>query len=185
MMALFFNRKIEKKDVFALFLGAIGVLTILNVWSFSLDTILSIENMYFLGAAILWPALTIVSSKITKTSPMTFTLYMYVISTIIVLFFYVDATSIDYGNFDSIFWVNILSLAIISTTFATTIYFIGIEKLGANEVSSFIFLVPFAAISLSALFLNEKITSSIIIGTVLTLLAVKILNRIRLFKRAG
>lgn len=182
-MALFFNRKVQRKDFFALILGAIGVLTMLNVWSFSLESIFSTENFYFIGASILWPALTIVSSKITKTSPMTFTLYMYIITTIIVLLFFVDYQHINYENFDSIFWINILSLAIVSTTFATTVYFMGIEKLGANEVSSFIFLVPFFAIVFSVIFLDESLSYSIIIGTVLTLIAVKILNNITFIKK--
>lgn len=183
IMAIFFGRKIEKKDIFALFIGAIGVLTILNVWSFSPKEIFNIQNAYFLGGSILWPILTIVSSKITKTSPMVFTFYMYVITTIMVSLFFMDFQAIKYENFDSIFWINILSLAVISTTFATTIYFIGIEKLGTNEVSSFVFLVPFFAIGLSAIFLKEQIGISMIIGTILTIIAVKILNNIKLIKK--
>ena len=58
----------------------------------------------------------------------------------------------------------------------------GIEKLGASEVSSFIFLVPFAAILLSAIFLQETISTSIIGGTILALVSVKILNDIKFFK---
>ncbi|MGB9802020.1 MAG: EamA family transporter [Arcobacter sp.] len=88
----------------------------------------------------------------------------------------------DYKAFDWIFWLNVLSISVISTTFATTIYFVGIEKLGTNEVSSFIFLVPLFAIILSVIFLKEHISLTIIIGTILTLIAVKILNNIRIFK---
>ena len=181
IMAMFFGRKIGKKDIFALFLGGIGVLTMLNIWSFSHEQIFSQKNIYFVLASILWPILTIVSSKATKISPMVFTFYMYVISTIMVIIFFVDVPSIDYKVFDWIFWLNILSISIISTTFATTIYFVGIEKLGTNEVSSFIFLVPLFAIVLSVIFLKEHISLSIIIGTILTLIAVKILNNIRIF----
>ncbi|MGB7402526.1 MAG: DMT family transporter [Arcobacter sp.] len=182
IMALFFGRRIGKKDIFALVLGGLGVLTMLNIWSFSHEQIFSQKNIYFVLASILWPILTIVSSKATKISPMVFTFYMYVISTILVMIFFVDLPNIDYKAFDWIFWLNILSISIISTTFATTIYFVGIEKLGTNEVSSFIFLVPLFAIVLSVIFLDEKISLSIIIGTTLTLLAVKILNNIK-FKR--
>ncbi|RXJ81814.1 DMT family transporter [Arcobacter sp. F2176] len=181
IMAMFFGRKIEKKDIFALVLGGLGVLTMLNIWSFSHEQIFSQKNIYFVLASILWPILTIVSSKATKISPMVFTFYMYVISTIMVMIFFVDVPSIDYKVFDWIFWLNILSISIISTTFATTIYFVGIEKLGTNEVSSFIFLVPLFAIILSVIFLKEHISLSIIIGTILTLIAVKILNNIRIF----
>lgn len=183
IMALFFGKRILKKDIFALSLGVVGILTMLNVWTFKLEQIFAIQNMYFLGASILWPILTIISSKITKTSPMVFTFYMYIITSIMVSIGFVDFTAIDFNTYDSIFWINILSLAVISTTFSTTVYFVGIEKLGTNEVSSFIFLVPFFAIILSIVFLDEHISPSIIIGTILTIIAVKILNNIKLFKK--
>ncbi len=183
IMALFFGRKIQRKDIFALCLGALGILTMLNIWSFSAEQIFAKQNLYFLAASILWPIITIISSKITKTSPMVFTFYMYIIMTIIVSIFFVDFGKINYESYDYIFWINIISLAVISTTFATSIYFIGIEKLGTNEVSSFIFLVPLFAIILSVIFLKEHISLSIIIGTILTLIAVKILNNIQIFKK--
>ena len=183
LMALFFGKRIQKKDIFALILGAIGVLTILNVWTLSLDAIFTQHNIYFLFASLLWPVITILSSKATDTSPLVFSFYMYIFMTIFVLLFFIDFQAFEYIQYDSIFWLNILSLAIISTTFATSIYFIGIEKLGTNEVSSFIFLVPFSAITLSILFLKEEVHLTIFIGTFLTLWAVKILNNITIFKR--
>jgi drug/metabolite transporter (DMT)-like permease len=108
---------------------------------------------------------------------------MYLFMTILVSIFFVNPLEIKYSSFDSIFWINIFVLAIIATTFSTSIYFIGIEKLGTNEVSSFIFLVPFFAIILSVIFLKEHISYSIILGTILTLIAVKILNNIKIFKK--
>jgi drug/metabolite transporter (DMT)-like permease len=183
LMALFFNRKIEKKDKFALVLGALGVLTILNIWSFSIEDIFTQHNLYFLAASIMWPILTILSSKATNVSPLVFSFYIYIIMIIFVAIFFIDLEKFNYSNYDSIFWINIISLAVFSTAFATTIYFIGIEKLGTNEVSSFIFLVPFSAITLSIIFLKEEVHFSIFIGTILTLIAVKILNNITIFKR--
>lgn len=183
IMALFFGKRILRKDIFALMLGAVGVMTILNVWSFSLEQIFTEHNVYFLFASALWPIVTILSSKATKTSPLVFSFYMYVFMTIIVLIFFVEPTKMSYESFDLIFWANIISLALVSTTFATSVYFIGIEKLGTNEVSSFIFLVPLFAILLSIIFLQEHISASMIIGTILTLIAVKILNNIQIFKK--
>ena len=183
LMALFFGKRIVKKDIFALILGVIGVLTILNIWSFSFEQIFTKHNSYFLFASILWPIFTIISSKSTKTSPLVFSFYMYVFMTILLLIFFVEPTKMPYASFDWIFWANILCVAVVSTTFATSIYFIGIEKLGTNEVSSFIFLVPFFAISLSVIFLKEHISYSIIFGTIMTLIAVKILNNIQIFKK--
>lgn len=183
IMAFFFGKKILKKDYFALAIGALGVMTMLNVWSFSSQQIFSIENMYFLLASILWPALTITSSKITKTSPIVFSLYMYIITSVMVSIFFTDSLEFNYTTYDSIFWINILVLAVVSTTFSTTVYFIGIEKLGTNEVSSFIFLVPLFAILFSIIFLKEPLSISLLIGTILTLIAVKILNNIKIFKK--
>ncbi|PUE65449.1 DMT family transporter [Arcobacter caeni] len=183
-MALFFGKKMTKKDIFALILGVIGVLTILNIWSFSLEQIFTKHNSYFLIASVFWPIFTIISSKSTKTSPLVFSFYMYAFMTILLLIFFVEPTKMPYASFDWIFWANILCVAVVSTTFATSIYFIGIEKLGTNEVSSFIFLVPFFAISLSIIFLKEEVNISIIIGTILTLIAVKILNNIKIFRKS-
>ena len=183
LMALFFGKKLQNKDIFALILGILGVLTILSIWTYSFDQIFTEHNIYFLIASVLWPIFTIISSKSTKTSPLVFSFYMYVFMTILLLIFFVEPLKMNYASFDWIFWTNILSVAIISTTFATSIYFIGIEKLGTNEVSSFIFLVPFFAISLSVIFLKEQISYSIILGTILTLIAVKILNNIKIFKK--
>ena len=183
LMALFFDKKIEKKDKIALIIGAVGVLTILDIWSFSIEDIFTKHNLYFIVASIFWPILTIISSKATKVSPLIFSFYMYIIMVVLVLIFFVDIKQLDYQRYDSIFWINIISLGVFSTAFATTIYFIGVEKLGTNEVSSFIFLVPFSSITLSIVFLNEEVHFSIFIGTILTLFAVKILNNITFFKR--
>lgn len=181
ILALFGERKIVKKDGIALFIGAIGVMTMLNVWSFKAEEIFTVHNMYFILASIFWPIITILSSKSTKISPIVFTFYLYVMTSVLNIIFFVDITKIPYENFDEKFYINLFVLTIIASTFANTIYFLGIEKLGAREVSSFIFFVPFAAIILSAIFLKENITFSIIIGTILTIIAVKILNNIKLF----
>ncbi|WP_044415820.1 DMT family transporter [Halarcobacter anaerophilus] len=183
ILALFGEKKITKKDAFALFIGAIGVLTMLNIWSFKTDEIFLIQNLYFILASIFWPIITILSSKSTKISPIVFTFYLYIATSILNIIFFVDISKIDYQNFDEIFYINLFVLTIIASTFANTIYFLGIEKLGAREVSSFIFFVPFAAIILSAFFLKEKITPSIIIGTILTIIAVQILNNIKIRRK--
>lgn len=183
LMALFFKKRITSKDIFALFLGVLGVLTIIHIWTFNLEEIFAPQNIYFFLAALFWSLITITSSRSTDVSPIVFSFYMYVISTILVMIFFVDVSSIAFDSFDTLFWFNMFIIAIVSTGFATTIYFIGIEKLGAKEVTSFIFLVPFFAILTSAIFLEESITLSIIVGTILTIVALAILNNILVFRK--
>ena len=183
LLALMGAKKVSSKDLFALGLGAIGVLTMLHIWTFDLERILVIHNLYFFLAAILWAVLTIISSKSTKISPIVFTFYMYIVTVALDWIFFVDVSAIPFETFDGIFWVNTLLISLAASTFSNTIYFLGIEKLGAAEVSSFVFLVPFSAIGLSAIFLNETVDLFIIVGTVLTLYAVKLLNNITILKR--
>lgn len=174
----FFKKYFIKKDIFALFIGAIGVLTILNIWMFTIDEILITSNIYFIFACFAWAGLTISNSKLKTIKPLVFTFYVYVITTVIGYFI----TPFNSGNifeFDSIFWINFLIISIVSTTFATSIYFVGISKLGASSASAFIFLVPFNAIFLSYIFLNEPIYVTTIIGTILTIFAVSLLNNIK------
>lgn len=183
ILAILRVRTITKKDLFALALGAIGVLTMLDVWHFDMAQLGAVHNIYFLIASLLWPVVTILSSKATKISPIVFTFYMYIVTTAVTWAFFVDVGALDFSTFDGVFWINILFIAFGASTFANTIYFLGIERLGAREVSSFIFLVPFAAISLSIIFLGESISLSLVIGTVLTLFAVKLLNNISLRRK--
>ena len=178
-MALFFGRKISTKDILALLLGAFGVMMILGVWTLDRSQILTQYNLYFVLASIFWPILTIISSRATKVAPIVFIFYMYVVTTILVALFFVDFSFIKTLNYEPKFLFNILCIAIAGTTFSTTIYFVGIEKLGTNEVSSFIFLVPFFAIGLSAMFLGESIGLHVIMGTILTIVAVSMLNNIK------
>lgn len=183
LMAMFFKKRITSKDIFALSLGVLGVLTIIHIWTFNLEQIFAPANIYFFLAAVFWSLITITSSRSTEVSPIVFSFYMYVISTVLVMIFFVDVNNIAFETFDTLFWFNMFIIAIVSTGFATTIYFIGIEKLGAKEVTSFIFLVPFFAIITSVIFLGESITLSIIIGTVLTIIALAILNNILVFRK--
>lgn len=180
----FLNRKtISLKHSFALILGGFGVMTMLNVFSFDIKEIFSKDNIYFLLASLLWPILTIVSAKAVKTHALVFTFYVYVLSTIFLYIYFIDESLFqEVLNFDFLFWLNMFIISILSTTFATSIYFVGISRLGTKEVSSFIFLVPSSALILSAIFLGEKIDFNTIVGTVCTITAIYILNNLNIFR---
>lgn len=183
LLVLFFKKEFLKKDLLAVSLGAVGVLLILNISNFTFEQIFVIANLYFIYASLAWSSLTISNSK-ANIDPLVLTFYIYSFTTIIGYFI----TPFESGNifeFNYIFWINFVIISIISTTFATSVYFIGIKKIGANEASAFIFLVPFCAVILSYIFLDEPIYLSTFIGIILTISAVMIINNIKLpfFKR--
>ena len=183
LVAILNKKTISLKHSFALILGAFGVLNMLNIWNFDLSEIFSKDTLYFLLASILWPILTIITAKATKINAFVFTFYTYIISSFVLFIFFVDTSIFEkVVNLDFIFWFNLFVITILSTTFATSIYFIGASKLGAKEVSSFVFFVPASALIIGAIFLDEKITSNTIIGTIFTIIAIYILNNLNLFK---
>ena len=179
LMVLFFKKKFTKIDALALFLGAIGVMTILRVWQLDIAEITTKANSYFVFAAVLWAFLTLTSSKQENVEPLIFSFYIYIFTTVLSLIYtkFPSGNIFNFSKFDSLFWIHLLSLSAISTTFGTSIYFIAVKKLGANKGSSFIFLVPFNAIFLSYIFLDEPIFLTTILGAGLTIFAVYLLNK--------
>ena len=181
ILSILNKKTISLKHSFALVLGAFGVLTMLNIWYFDMNDIFSKQNIFFIVASLLWPLLTLVSAKVTKTDILVFTFYIYLIATVLVYIFFIDFNALEeLAQFDYIFWLNLFILSVLSTTFATSIYFIGVSKLGIKEVSSFIFLVPSSALVLSAIFLDEHITFNTLLGTICTVIAIYILNNLKL-----
>ena len=183
IVAILSRKTISLKHSFALLLGAFGVLNMLNIWNFNLNEIFSKDTLYFLLSSILWPILTIITAKASKIHAFVFTFYTYIISSVVLIIFFVDTSIFERViEFDFIFWFNLFVITILSTTFATSIYFIGATKLGTKEVSSFIFLVPATALIIGAIFLGEKITLNTVIGTIFTIIAIYILNNLSFLK---
>jgi len=181
LVAILSKNSFSKLEYLGLFMGILGAVFMLRLWDFDLGKIFSPGNIYFLLAAVTWPILTIVSSKQKMKSAIIFSFYMFGFTSLIDLFFLkFELTNIFI--FDTKFWFNLLLLSLWGTTFATTIYFIGVLKLGSNVASSFFFMVPLSALVFSMLFLHEKATLNLIIGGVLGLIAVYILNYAKIKK---
>jgi len=180
IIALLHKKTISLKHSFALILGGFGVLTMLNIWYFDMDKIFSQHNIYFLIASILWPILTIITARAVNTTPLIFNFYIYICCS------FITAFTIDFDymyriiDYDFVFWINLLGLTLLSSAFATTTYFVGSEKLGVKKVSSFVFLVPSSALILSSFFLGEKIGFNTLLGTVCAVVAIYILNDIKI-----
>lgn len=182
IMALVFKRKIFKMDIIALFLGFIGTALIMGVWHFEATKIFTKFNLIFIVAAWLWAILTVVSSLSKKLHPVVFSFYVYLFVAIFSSIF-VDFTSYNFSQTDLKFWVNMLCMSIISTSLATSIFFLGVERIGSAETSSFMFIVPFSSIGFGAFFLNEYVSLWTITGTTLSIVAVCMLNKIGIFKK--
>lgn len=136
-------------------------------------------NIYFLLAALSWSALSLVTARASRYgSPVTFSCWMYTISSVLMFILSGPAASVTLlQNTDGVFWGNLFFSATITTSLATTFYFVATARIGAGKASSFIFMVPFSAALGSWMFLNEVPEWHSIVGGLLGIAAVYILNR--------
>jgi drug/metabolite transporter (DMT)-like permease len=174
------RRKPSRDEFLGLGLGLIAGVVLLKVLT-DPGQVFNPGNIYFLLAAITWAILSRFTARATRYgSSLSFSFWLYGVSTVMLLLF-CDwnsiASTMQQGDF--IFWGNLFFSATITTSLATTFYFIATAKVGASKASSFIFMVPFSAALGSWLFLGEVIELHTIIGGLLGIVAVYILNRRR------
>ncbi len=171
IFALINKKKVTKKEKFALFLGVIGSILIIQIWKFDLSFNKGI--LFFILAALTWPVLTLISSNIKKENSLSFSFYMFIFTSIITLFF---IKHFEIPPFNLKIYVNLFALAIFGTSFATAAYFLGSSVLGGKKASAYIFIVPLTSVFFAYVFLNEKIDFFMIIGGIISIIGVYILN---------
>ncbi|MBI5026506.1 MAG: DMT family transporter [Nitrospirae bacterium] len=171
--------KVNKSALIYILLGSafMGLYLYLFFWELNPHNLFMTGNIYFVICAILWALITICSQKAgNMVSPLVFSVFAYAFCSI--LFFFL---ALPYGlsavfNQGLFFWLNILYLGVIASTFATTIYFFASSRLSSYRASSFIFLVPFSAVTLSWIFLGEVPKISTIVGGLTAIISVYLIN---------
>ena len=179
LMLLSRQKRPQIRDWLALTLGVIGVATMIKVWTFEVEQIFNISNVYLLWAALCWALMSIATAYTKSIHPVVLSFYIYLFATLIDWLVFFNPSSGSIFAMDQIFWAGFIFLAVGSTTFATTVYFLGIQKLGSNKGSVFTFLVPFFAIGLSMIMLDESLELTTVIGVVMTIASLMILNNVR------
>jgi drug/metabolite transporter (DMT)-like permease len=172
------RRKPSRNEFIGLMLGLAAGIVLLKLVT-EADEIFKAGNIYFLLAACSWSVLSRFTAKATRYgSSLAFSFWMYGISTVLMfLFSGVESTMETFSKSDWTFWGNLFFSATITTSLATTFYFVATSKVGASKASSFIFMVPFSAALGSWIFLEEVIELHTIIGGLLGIAAVYILNK--------
>jgi len=180
LMLLSRQKKPQTRDWLALALGVIGVATMIKVWTFEFEQIFNISNVYLLWAALCWALMSIATAYTKSIHPVVLSFYIYLFATLIDWVVFFNPSSGSIFAMDQTFWLGFVFLAVGSTTFATTVYFLGVQKLGSNKGSVFTFLVPFFAIGLSMIMLNEQLELTTILGVIMTIISLMMLNQVGL-----
>ena len=172
------RRRPTRNETIGLALGLAAGVVLLKLTT-EAGEIFKAGNIYFLLAACSWAVLSRFTSKAGKYgSSLAFSLWMYGISTCLMfLLAGASSTAVTFQKSDGMFWGNLFFSATITTSLATTFYFVATSRIGASKASSFIFMVPFSAALGSWIFLGEVIEMHTIVGGLLGIAAVYILNK--------
>jgi drug/metabolite transporter (DMT)-like permease len=176
-------RAIEKRrpgvvETAGVLLGIAGSAILLRVWRFSLAELAASGNLFFLLAAVTWAALTLLSQRVQRrVTFISYSFYVNAFSTLMNLPWALREGVVVRAGRPVLFWLNLAYLALVGTSFATTVYFRASRRLGARQASSYMFLVPALAPLISFLVIGEMPEPATLLGGPLAVLAVYLINR--------
>jgi len=171
------QKGINKKEIIGILLGILGGLFIIDVFNEGFSNIFHINNIFFLICAFTWGINTVITNYGQKDiNPFQFIFFCYLFTTIISLSFS-NLMVIDFLKLDYRFYFNFLIVSLGAMSFGTSVYLYATPKLGPIKASAFIFSVPFIALGTANIFLGEPITQNVVIGGIISLIAIYIINK--------
>ena len=149
----------------------------MDLYNIGLKSIFAPSNIYFIICAISWGIMTVLINYAQKIiNPYSFICICYLITMILTVPF-ISVNEIITTEYDYKFFINFFFVSMGAMSFGTSIYMYYTPILGPSKASIFIFSVPFLAIGMANIFLGEPFTNNILIGGVLSLLAIYIVNK--------
>jgi len=176
LVALLFRKRLHNLQYFGLFVGLIGGAILLQVNDLSL--FFNGANSYFLLCALAWAGVTLLAQHSQQhIHPIHYSFLISLVATISTFIYGFSSDLMIVFEQDTQFWIAMIYLAVFGQTIATTIFFIASGKLGSEKTSSFMFLVPLFALFSAWLILDEPIQAHILLGGVISILAVYFINK--------
>lgn len=176
LVAIIFRKRLSNIQYFGLFLGLIGGYILLQLND--LELFLNSSNIYFLLCAIIWAGVTILSQHSQKhIHPVHYSFLISIVATIFTFIYAYNSDLLSVFSQGLEFWIAMIYLAVLGQSVATTIFFIASGKLGSEKTSSFMFLVPVFALASAWIILDEPMQLHIILGGVISMLAVYYINK--------
>ena len=177
LTSLIFSQPVRMDQKLALFIGLCGGMILMEPWSFQSGALADSSNLYFLGCALCWSSLTIMSQQAQKSlTALWYNTLLYPIAAIMVIPFLPDRTMELTAALDAGGWFNIVFLAVFAGALGAGLYFYAARRLGAATASTMTFLVPVLALLLSWMILGEIPHWATLAGGGLSITAVLIIN---------
>ncbi len=176
LVALIFRKRLSNREYFGLSLGLMGAYFLLELSDLSL--FFNSANFYFLLCALIWAAVTLLSQHSQKhIHPIYYSFIISLVATLATFLYAYDSNLLVVFDQGTNFWIALIYLGVFGQTVATTIFFVASGKIGSEKTSSFMFLVPVFSLFFAWLFLDEQMQTHIILGGVLSMIAVYFINK--------
>lgn len=173
-----FRKEISKFQGAGLVLGLASGICLIAPWKLHVSSFASSSVLLFATAALIWAVLTILSQRVQHSaSAIGYSFYLFLFTALIQLPFCAKEELLALPDQSASFWLNILFLGALASTFSNTVYFLSSRRIGASRASSFMFVVPLCALVFSAIILGERPTVTTLAGGCAAILAVWLINR--------
>ncbi len=183
VLTLLATRAIERRrpgtvETAGVLLGFAGGAVLLRFWRFSAAELAASGNLFFVLASASWVVVTLASQRAQRhVTFFSCSFHVNALSAALALPWALSSGLTVHVERPAPFWLNIAYLALVGTSFSTTVYFRASHRLGAQRASSFMFLVPALAPLIAWLVMRETPEQATLLGGPLAVAAVYLINR--------
>lgn len=174
------QQQLSKQTIAGLLLGMLGIVIIFYEHLHDLMNPQFRMGLMFSGIAVLtWSFGSVIIANRQKNVNPYYSVgwQMFFAGIMMSMWSYASGYSIPLANIPWKAWAIIGYLVLFGSVITFVSYVYALKKLPVAQVSIYAYVNPIIAISIGALFMNEKITAYIITGTLITLSGVYLVNR--------
>lgn len=178
---IFYQEKLNLRKISGIILsfsGALIVITHGHPQSLFQGSI-GLGELYILGCVICWTSFTLISKLVIKSMPALITIALACGTGALILFFpaWQEGFIQHFQDFNLTIWLSAFALGLLGTVIAYLWYYQGIKKIGPSRTGIFINFVPVSATAMAILFLDEKLSTSFVMGAILVIMGVCLMNK--------
>jgi len=179
--AYFFKEKLSPIKVIGIILSVTGAVIVISKGSFTeiVSGGVGWGEIFIFGCVFSWVSYSLIGKSVMdRLSPLAAVSYSSVIGTLFLFFpaFFEGAVQ-NFRHYYLVDWVGMFYLGFFGTVIGFVWYYEGIKKIGPMKASLFINFVPISAVVMAFFILDEPITLSLFIGTLLVCSGVYLTNK--------
>jgi drug/metabolite transporter (DMT)-like permease len=181
LSAYFFKEKLNLIKVVGIIISVTGAIIVISKGNLNeiLQGNIGRGEIYIFCCVLSWVVYSLIGKVVMDDlSPISSVFYSCVIGTFFLFFpAYFEGILNNFHHYPIMAWTGIFYLGIFGTVVGFVWYYEGIKRIGPTKASLFINFVPVSAVILAFMILDEPITLSLFIGTILVCAGVYLTNK--------